>query len=41
MLLTTELSGTIGYLSPSDTLPDGVIVLAAVKATTSSSGDML
>ena len=30
MLLTTELSGTIGYLSPSGTLPEGVMVLAAV-----------
>src|SRR5258708_16701414 len=41
MLLTTEFSGTIGYLSPSATLPEGVIVLAAVRAMTSSSGDML
>ena len=27
MFLTTELIGTIGYLSPMRTLPDGLIVL--------------
>src|SRR5437660_12576672 len=41
MFRTTEFSGTIGYLSPSVTLPEGVIVLAVVRAMTSSSGDML
>src|SRR5436853_233301 len=39
MFLTTELSGTIGYLSPSMTLPDGLIVLAAAMALTTASGD--
>src|SRR6266404_7490100 len=41
MLPTTEFSGTIGYLSPSATLPEGVIVLAAVRGMTSLSGDMV
>src|ERR1043165_2646571 len=38
--LTTELTGTIGYLSPIGTLPDGLIVLPLVIATTTSSGAM-
>src|SRR2546423_12962784 len=41
MFLTTELSGTIGYLSPSITLPEGLIVLAAAMALTTSSGERL
>ena len=32
MFFTTELSGTIGYLSPSITLPEGLIVLAAATS---------
>ena len=41
MFLTTELSGTIGYLSPSITLPEGLMVLAAAMALTTSSGERL
>src|SRR5207249_8856896 len=41
MFLTTELSGTMGYLLPSERLPEGLIVFAAEIAETISSGDML
>src|SRR2546429_7597041 len=41
MFFTTELSGTIGYLSPSITLPEGLMVLAAAMALTTSSGERL
>src|SRR5690348_839302 len=40
MVRTTELSGTIGYWPPIGMLPEGLIVLAAVMAATTSSGDM-
>src|SRR5438552_5528509 len=38
--LTTEFTGTIGYLSPIGTFPDGLIVLPFVTAMTTSSGAM-
>jgi hypothetical protein len=38
---TTELIGTIGRKSPMPTLPDGLMVLPALNACTTSSGDML
>ena len=38
---TTELTGTIGIRSPMRTLPDGLTVLPAPNACTTSSGDML
>ena len=38
---TTELTGTIGMRSPMRTLPDGLTVLPAPNARTTSSGDML
>src|SRR5437867_340516 len=41
MFLTTELSGTIGYLPPMGMFPDGLIRFALVIAATTSSGDML
>src|ERR1035437_10604634 len=39
MFLTTELSGTIGYLPPIGMLPEGLIRFADVMAETISSGD--
>ncbi len=41
MFLTTEFSGTIGYLPATAMLPDGLIRFARVIAVTISSGDML
>ena len=41
MFFTTEFNGTIGYLSPNRMLPDGLMVLAAAMAATTSSGAML
>ena len=38
---TTELTGTIGHRSPMRTLPEGLTVLPAANARTTSSGDML
>src|SRR2546421_158087 len=38
--LTIEFTGTIGYLSPIGTLPDGLIALPFVTAMTTSSGAM-
>ena len=38
---TTELVGTIGRKSPMRTLPDGLMVLPALNACTTSLGDML
>ena len=37
---TSELSGTIGYLSPMCTLPEGLIVLPLATAEITSSGEM-
>ena len=39
-LLTTELRGTIGIMSPMRTLPEGLMVFVAATAATTSSGDM-
>ena len=41
MFFTTEFSGTMGYLLPMGMLPEGLMVLAEVRAATISSGDML
>src|SRR5437667_9269409 len=41
MSLTTELSGTIGYLLLRGMLPEGLMTFAAAIAETISSGDML
>src|SRR5437588_6277116 len=37
---TTEFTGTIGNLSPTATLPDGLIELPRTRAVTTSSGDI-
>ncbi len=37
---TTEFTGTIGNLSPTGMLPDGLIELPRVTAVMTSSGDM-
>jgi hypothetical protein len=37
---TTEFTGTIGYVSPTGTLPDGLIALPFTTALMISSGDM-
>src|SRR5438874_12065251 len=41
IFFTTELSGTIGYFFPTSMLPEGLMVLAAVRTETTSSGDRL
>jgi hypothetical protein len=38
---TTELTGTIGMRSPMRTFPDGLMMLPAPSARTTSPGDML
>src|SRR5262245_7653394 len=38
--LTTELTGTIGALPPTGTVPDGLMSLPLTSASTTSSGDM-
>ncbi len=38
MFFTTELIGTIGYLSPTVAFPEGLIEFAEVIAATTSSG---